>query len=98
MANALEVHVVSADQVVWSGEASFLVARTVEGEIGILRGHVPVLSLLAPSPIEITPATGDKFFVSVDGGVLSVAHDQVSIVAEHAALGKHDLTLSALDA
>ena len=43
---ALNVSVVSADQEVWSGEASMVVARTVEGEIGILPGHEPMLAAL----------------------------------------------------
>ena len=98
MANTLEVNVVSADQVVWSGEATFIVARTVEGEIGILPEHVPVLSLLDAFPIEITPASGEKFLVSVDGGLLSVAHNRVSIVSEHALIGKHDFALADQDA
>ncbi len=87
MSDALHVELVSADRIVWSGEASFVVARTVEGEIGILRGHTPVLSLLTESNVEITPRTGEKFLASVDGGFISVANDRVSILAEHARLG-----------
>jgi F-type H+-transporting ATPase subunit epsilon len=87
MADSLQVELVAADRVVWSGEASFVVARTVEGEIGILRGHTPVLSLLSEGKVEITPKTGAKFLASVDGGFISVAHDRVSILAEHAELG-----------
>ena len=88
MADQLQVELVSADRVVWSGEASFVVARTVAGEIGILRGHTPVLSLLAPSStVEITPVGGEKVLASVDGGFISVAHDRVSILSEQAELG-----------
>jgi F-type H+-transporting ATPase subunit epsilon len=88
MADQLQVELVSADRVVWSGEASFVVARTVAGEIGILRGHTPVLSLLAPSStVEITPVGGEKVLASVDGGFISVARDRVSILSERAELG-----------
>ena len=41
------VELVAADRTVWSGEATMVIARTVEGDIGILRGHAPVLSLLS---------------------------------------------------
>jgi len=87
MADALHVELISTDRIVWSGDASFIVARTVDGEIGILRGHTPVLSLLDEGKVEITPTSGAKFEASVDGGFISVAHDRVSILAEHAELG-----------
>ncbi|WP_017935513.1 F0F1 ATP synthase subunit epsilon [Nocardioides sp. Iso805N] len=88
MAEALHVELVSADRTVWSGDASQVSAHTVEGDIGVLRGHTPLLSLLSPSLVEITPATGAKVFASVDGGFISVANDRVSILAEHITLGQ----------
>ncbi|HWU47275.1 MAG TPA: F0F1 ATP synthase subunit epsilon, partial [Humibacter sp.] len=88
MADALHVELVAADRTVWSGEASQVSARTVEGDLGVLRGHTPLLSLLSPSLVEITPAAGAKVFASVDGGFISVANDRVSILAEHIALGQ----------
>ena len=81
------VEMVAADRTVWSGDASMVVAKTVEGDIGILRGHAPVLSLLAPSPIEITSDDG-VVHAAVDGGLISVAGDRVSILAEHAVLAE----------
>ena len=98
MADQLQVELVSADRVVWSGEASFVVARTVEGEIGVLRGHTPVLSLLAPSTVEITPVAGEKVLASVDGGFISVARDRVSILSEQAELGARRFAAAAADA
>ena len=83
----LNVNLVSADRIVWSGEASTVNARTVEGEIGILTGHTPVLSLLGAGVVEIIPTSGTKVVASVDGGFISVANDRVSILAEHAELG-----------
>lgn len=83
----LDVNLVSADRVVWSGEATTVNARTVEGEIGILTGHTPVLSLLGAGVVEIVPASGAKVVASVDGGFISVANDRVSVLAEHAELG-----------
>ena len=88
MADVLHVELVSADRTVWSGEASQVSARTVEGDLGVLRGHTPLLSLLSPSLVEISPSSGAKVYASVDGGFISVANDRVSILAEHIALGQ----------
>lgn len=88
MADTLHVELVAADRTVWSGEATQVSARTVDGDIGILRGHQPVLSLLSPSVVEITPTDGGRKVVgSVDGGFISVANDRVSILSERAWLG-----------
>ena len=80
----LHVELVAADRTVWSGEAAMIIARTLEGDIGVLRGHAPTLSLLQASVVEIQVAgTNQLVVVAVDGGVLSVANDRVSILAEH---------------
>jgi F-type H+-transporting ATPase subunit epsilon len=88
MADALHVELVSADRTVWSGGATEVSARTVEGDLGVLRGHTPLLSLLSPSLVEIVPSSGAKVYASVDGGFISVANDRVSILAEHITLGQ----------
>ena len=86
MADALTVELVAADRMVWSGEATFVIARTVEGDIGVLRGHAPVLSVLTEAIVEITAEDGHTVFAVADGGFLSVANDRVSILSEHAEL------------
>jgi len=83
---ALTVSVVSAEREIWSGEATQVVAKTVEGEIGILRGHEPMLSLLAGGEVRVTTDAGEKIKVDAEGGFLSVDHDRVTIVASQAAL------------
>lgn len=82
MADALTVELVAADRTVWSGEATMVKAKTVDGDIGVLRGHAPVLSVLAEAIIEITADGGHTVFAVTDGGFLSVANDRVSILAE----------------
>ncbi|MGO4783970.1 F0F1 ATP synthase subunit epsilon [Cryobacterium sp. W22_MBD10_FK3] len=87
MASAsLTVSLVSADQQVWSGEASMVVARTVEGEIGILVGHEPLLAILSSGEVRITLLDGTKVVAEADDGFLSVDNDIISIVARRAAL------------
>ena len=88
MADQLQVELVAADRTVWSGEASMVIARTVEGEIGILRGHAPVLSLLTDATVEIEAEDGETVVAAVDGGFISVAHDRVSILSERAVLAE----------
>jgi F-type H+-transporting ATPase subunit epsilon len=86
MADQLQVELVAADRTVWSGEATMVIARTVEGDIGILRGHAPVLSLLTDAIVEIDAGDGEVVIAAVDGGFISVAQDRVSILSEHAVL------------
>lgn len=83
---ALNVNVVSADREIWNGSASQVVARTVEGEIGVLTGHQPMLALLAQGEVRVTQDNGSKIVVDAEGGFLSVDHDTVTIVASKAAL------------
>lgn len=82
----LKVDLVAADRKVWSGDASRVVARTTDGEIGILTGHAPLLGVLVEGEIRIA-GDGAAVVATVDGGFLSVDHDRVTIVAETARLG-----------
>lgn len=86
MAENLTVSLVAADRTVWSGEATMVIARTVEGDVGVLRGHAPMLSLLTDAVVEIAEVGGDVVIAVVDGGFLSVAGDRVSILSERAVL------------
>ncbi|MCC4249153.1 F0F1 ATP synthase subunit epsilon [Microbacterium testaceum] len=82
----LRVNLVSADAEVWTGEASLVVAKTVEGEIGIMQGHEPVLAILAQGEVRITGVDGNKILANAQDGFLSMADDELTIVAGHAAL------------
>ncbi|MBG6107659.1 F0F1 ATP synthase subunit epsilon [Frigoribacterium sp. CG_9.8] len=86
-AHQLQVSVVSADHEVWTGTASMVVAKTTEGEIGILPGHEPLLAILSAGEVRITTSGGSGAVrASADDGFLSVEHDTVTIVARNAAL------------
>lgn len=86
MADALQIELVAADRVVWSGQASEVLARTVAGDLGVLSGHAPLLSLLVPGVVEIKPLEGDVVRAAVAEGFLSVADNHVSILSEDAFL------------
>jgi F-type H+-transporting ATPase subunit epsilon len=83
----LQVELVSVEREVWSGEADMVVARTTEGEIGILPGHTPLLGQLAEGfDVRILQSGGEEFAVTVSGGFLSVTDAGVTILAEAATL------------
>lgn len=86
MARELNVEVVAADRKVWSGTASIVVAKTPDGEIGIMAGHEPVLGLLVTGPVTVRTADGDTVVAAVAGGFLSVSEDTVAVLAEQAVL------------
>jgi F-type H+-transporting ATPase subunit epsilon len=81
--SSLQVELVAADRQVWEGEASMVIARTLEGELGILPGHTPLLGVLVEGTVRITTASG-QVSVDVNGGFMSVDHDRVTLVTESA--------------
>lgn len=86
MANLLSVTVVSAESQVWSGQAAMVVARTTEGQIGILAGHQPLLAILAAGEVRLTLDGGGVVTANAEDGFLSVENDTVNIVARAAEL------------
>jgi F-type H+-transporting ATPase subunit epsilon len=77
----LQVELVAADRRVWTGEASMVRARSMDGELGILPGHTPLLGVLVSGDVVIHGEGGDQT-ATIDSGFLSVEHDRVTIVAE----------------
>ena len=88
MADQLQVAVVSAERSLWSGTAKSVSAKTPEGDVGILRGHEPMLALLVEAPLRIELEDGSKIFVAVHGGFFSVDSDIVNVIAETAELAE----------
>ncbi len=86
MAEPLQVELVAADRVVWSGEAQSVIARTTEGDVGILPDHAPILSLLIEGVVEVQVDSNERVVAAVDAGFLAVANNRVSILAEDALL------------
>jgi F-type H+-transporting ATPase subunit epsilon len=88
----LQVELVAADRLVWSGEAKMVIARTTEGDVGILPGHAPILSLLVDGVLDVQTADGETWVAAVDAGFLSVAHNRISVLSEHAEMS-HEIDL-----
>jgi F-type H+-transporting ATPase subunit epsilon len=81
----LQVELVAVERTIWSGEARMVIARTTEGELGILPGHAPLLGQLAEGGVvTIRVESGDDLTVAAHGGFLSVTDQGVSILAETA--------------
>ena len=95
----LHVEVVVADRELWAGEAGMVIAKTLDGDIGLLTGHPPVLGILAEGSVvrildpvgdaseAVVAAAGGEVTAAVSGGFLSVSDDRVSILAVDAELG-----------
>ncbi len=86
MADPLNVELVAADRTVWSGEATMVIARTAEGEIGVLASHAPVLGVLVEGAVQVRQDDGQLLVAAVHGGFLSIADNTVAILAEQVEL------------
>ena len=81
----LQVELVAVERRIWSGEADMVIARTTEGELGVLPGHAPLLGELAEGGlVTIRTGNGEDLVVAAHGGFLSVTEEGVSILAESA--------------
>ena len=90
----LRVELVVPEGEIWAGRAEMVIAKTLDGDIGVLTGHTPVLGILAEgSLVRIRPeagpdaAAGGEVVAAVNGGFFSVADDRVSVLAREAQLG-----------
>ena len=88
----MQVELVAADRLVWSGEATMVIARTTEGDVGILPDHAPMLSLMVHGMVDVTTAEGESWVAAVNAGFLSVAGNRISILSEQAEM-QHDIDL-----
>ncbi|MFC7402743.1 F0F1 ATP synthase subunit epsilon [Citricoccus sp. GCM10030269] len=82
----LEVEIVAEDRFIWSGPALSVSARTIDGEIGILPGHSPMLAVLGDGGVVVQQVNGSTVTAHAEGGFFSVDNDRVVIVAGAATL------------
>jgi F-type H+-transporting ATPase subunit epsilon len=83
----VEVHVVTPEREVWSGEAEMLIARGVDGEVGILGGHAPLLAQLTIGPLRVLREGQPEVRAVVDGGFLHVTSEGGATRADVLATG-----------
>ena len=84
----MRAELVIPDRELWSGEASTVIAKTMEGDIGVLTGHSPVFGVLSEASVVRILTEGAEVRAAVSGGFLSVHDDQVSVLAAQAQLGE----------
>jgi F-type H+-transporting ATPase subunit epsilon len=84
MSENLTVEVVSPEKRVWSGEAKMVSARTLEGDIGVLPNHAPLLGVLVDGSVSIEAVDGTRQEFKINGGFLSVSNNRVSILGQSA--------------
>jgi F-type H+-transporting ATPase subunit epsilon len=88
----LSVELVQPEGELWAGNAEMVIARTLDGEIGVLTNHAPVIGILYEgSMVQIRPDEHGQpdVFAAISGGFLSVANNRVSVLAREAVLGRH---------
>ncbi len=71
-----------------SGDAEFVVARTPEGEMGILADHEPVMASLAQGLVSVDAVGGERIRFEVEGGCLQVLSNQVTLITDRAVIEK----------
>jgi F-type H+-transporting ATPase subunit epsilon len=86
--STLEVHVVTPEREVWTGEASMIVARALDGDVGILPGHTPLVAVLRVGPLFIESVDSGRLSAAIDGGFVHVTSGpdgtRVDVLAEQA--------------
>ncbi len=90
MAKAFQVDVVSPEATLWSGEATFIVARTPDGEIGIMADHEPTMGALVTAAVHVEGSDGETTTIAVHGGFLQVLHNQVTLLTDRAEIVEGD--------
>ena len=85
----MHVEVVSTEQLIYSGEAEFVVAPATEGEIGIYPQHVPLLTRIKPGVLRLrVPGSKDEVLVAVSGGMMEVQPTLITVLADTAIRGE----------
>jgi F-type H+-transporting ATPase subunit epsilon len=89
MANTIHVDVVSAEELIYSGEAEFVALPGEQGELGIYPKHTPLITRIRPGAVRIqVPGKSEEEFVFVAGGLLEVQPNAVTVLADTAIRGK----------
>lgn len=82
MAITMHLDIVSAEKSIFSGVAEMVVATGELGEVGIIPGHAPLLTLLKPGEIRVTLQGGEKEVYYISGGMLEVQPHHVTVLAD----------------
>lgn len=95
---ALHVQLVSPERTVYEGEATLVVARTSDGEIGFQTGHVPFVGTLLASVVRLSLVDGGEQRIAVHSGFIEIADDHLTLLCDIAELAEHIDSARARDA
>jgi F-type H+-transporting ATPase subunit epsilon len=87
MAMTIHVDVVSAEEMIFSGLAQFVVLPGEAGELGILPGHMPLMTRIKPGAVRVQTQEGKEELIFVAGGLLEVQPNLVTVLADTAIRG-----------
>ncbi|BDY07106.1 MULTISPECIES: F0F1 ATP synthase subunit epsilon [unclassified Ferrimonas] len=96
-AMTLHLDVVSAEESIYSGRVQYLQVTGVEGELGIMHGHTPLLTAIKPGMVRIKKQDDSEEVIYLSGGILEVQPDNVSVLADVAIRGE-DIDVEAAEA
>ncbi len=88
MPNIFQVDVVSPEATVWSGEATFVLAKTPDGELGIMANHEPLMGALVTGAVIVEAEDGTRTTIGVHGGFLQVLNNQVTLITDRAEIAE----------
>lgn len=88
MAATFQVDVVSPEETVWSGSATFVLAKTPDGELGIMANHEPLMGALATGVVVVEAEDGVRTTIGVHGGFLQVLDNQVTLITDRAQIAE----------
>ena len=98
MAGLFQCDIVSAETEIFSGAVEMLVASAIEGDVGIYRGHAPLLTALIPGPVRVVLQDGSEEVYYVSGGYLEVQSNIVTVLADTAIRASDVSEAAALEA
>jgi F-type H+-transporting ATPase subunit epsilon len=96
--STIHIDVVSAEESIFSGEAKFVSLPGESGELGILPGHIPLITKIQPGPVRIEKEDGTDEFIFVAGGILEIQPKCITVLADTAIRGKDLDEAKALEA
>lgn len=82
--NEFQIKIIAPDRIFYEGEATMVEFTTTEGDIGVLKNHIPLTTVLAPGVITITEADDSKKYAGVYAGFVEILGESVTILAETA--------------
>ncbi len=80
----IQVEIVSAEEQIWSGQGTMVLAPGAMGELGIAPGHTPLITELSPGDIRVQTESGEEEFFFISGGILEVQPDMVTVLSDTA--------------